>query len=295
MKNLNFKILLVLITGLFLFSCSNENDVIDQVGENIITAEDAAFQDLLAQLEILNAEYATVPQTRAIGGEDARLAKTFSIISTDALGGVMGFKRSLFENIISSIAASLKAYTLSGANVSPNIEPWISKSLSNTYLKNINMSPTIGVGASDFDEAGNAHNLVIDKLYKKYGMGLVNLPDMQLQDAIVKKMIEIGYKVPDTYNPSYPINFSGITRIIQNNDYAKSLGWMLQVKYITANEYNTLLSFFKGLKNLADFRKVMDYCVSFRNTVNNSGISPASRSNICSVVSIGFGSANLWE
>lgn len=295
MKNLNFKIAMAFVAGFFLFSCSNENDVLNNMNVDDSQAtssvspmsadeEAAAYQDLFVQLNSLNEKYAMDPQTRVVGGK-AWLDNTFKEISTGILGGVMVFRKDLFERIVSAVAATVRANPQSAVNQSSANED---VDIMGLYLARI------GASAADFDAAGKGHNDVFKGLARQYSY-LKTMSDAQLQSVILQQMIASGYRLPEKFNSfTFAINFTQINSVVQTNNYVNSLSLFVNYNFITSSEYSTMVSFLNGLRSVTR-ANVQDYCVNFRNTVYNSGIIYSSKSSICSVVSIGFASAHLWN
>lgn len=290
MKNLSMKVVLAFIAAFFLFSCSNEDNFMDQTSldaESTLSADEeaAAYQDLFVQLNELKQKYDVEPQTRIVGG-DVWLDKTFRVVSAGVSGEAIAFRKTMFEKVATAIAASLRA-TPFVSNIHPHAEDWTGNKMSDLYLS------AIGMSASDFDKAGDGYNRVIGNLYRN-GPDWTKMTDAQLQSAIVLQLPSCGFLRPPSYNSmTFILNFAQINYLIQRNNYDIFMQDLVFNKIISNNEYNLALDFLNGLSRVTK-SNALRYCSDYRNTVYYSSIPSDAKTNICSIVSIGYASANLW-
>lgn len=288
MKKLNFKVVMAFVAGLFLFSCSNEDDILTQVSPDTgttLSAEDAAFQDLVGQFNALNAEYGVGPETRIVDGGTGEILSPsmLRIVSSDVLGTVLAIRTNVPKAVVTSVITSVRAFTKSTENIKPVIDLWVNNNHMASYLS------TIGTTASGEDAMGDIHNKMVQQLYDKYGIALVNMSDSQLQTAVCEAWGTFSF-VPAIDN----INFTGINDIIKTNDYAQSLNKLYLNRTLTKNEFDLMSSFLIGL-NKVPTRDLLSYCAGARQLVYYSSIAPTYREYLCAAVSIGFASRHLWK
>lgn len=261
-----------------------------------IAEEDAAFQDLFIQLDSLNTEYAAIvtPQTLARAGW---LRRIFNVVAYDVVGGMLGAGLGSFASPVGTVVGGIVGAisgSISGAisqnkdgRIFPQKFGW--PSMSSAYMSSFN-------NYQAFDKAGDIHNMIIEQMYDYYGEeGLKAMNETQLVEAVFRQMVANRYGLPTNYN-NWTVSTiaSQLKAMAETKNYDTTLYIIGNTSPTLKNQCTVLNTYINGMSNI-DTSTALKYNVDFRDTVNSSSISYEAKSNLCSFVSVGYGSSNLWD
>lgn len=306
MKKKLTQLFLILAIGMMAFSCQSDDQ---QVTEPVLSEveltlqeqaanEDAAFAELFAEIDALNAEYTTLNSDgRASYIEMPRwLRKTFNVVCGDVLGGVIGtvaFGASgplaVFIGVITGVSSSITtAAALDEDGKLIHAKPIAYNATLNAYAGSINFDAFDGVGAG--------HNKVINDLYAKYGESAINsMTDRQLFDSIISQLVKNGYQIPPQFNRITVYSMTPqIQSIITTNNYDTYLTQLSLSQVGIKNQCNVIKSYLSAMYNMSE-SNCLKYHTDLRNTVNASNISAEAKEEIRLCISIGLASANFWQ
>lgn len=250
------------------------------------------------QLDALNQEYialsAMEPQPYVIGGSPNN--RWADIIAHDVEGMIVGATAG-------ALTGNPMAIVTAGGflGVGASLLSWISGIKSKaviivkrawTWITNLFSSG----GKDEFTEIGIMHNKVIMSIQDTYtDTQLQNMSDEQLFNAILTCMSSNGYDTNAIKNnlQNYYMEFINMKSAMVYDNPNKLMEYVVLRNPTKINECSVVKSYINTLNQISE-SNLVNYNISFNNTVKASNISAESKTLIQSCSSVGLASSNLW-
>lgn len=301
MKKKLTQLCLIIAIGMMSFSCQSDEQ---QVAEPTLSEvqltlqeqaanEDAAFAELFAEIDALNAEYIELSETNnnqrgVIGGPIKRVA---IVAACDVMGGFAGAAFGPWGAGVGAVAASFWAAKnwkhLDQFDIKTGLFFFSSNS---AYLSSCN--PDI------YDELGMAHNKAINNMVNSYSTTNLNtMPYTQLQPIFLSAFKNSGYiSMPPDFLPQTSYSIMEYTKnLLETNNFnaIQAIEYMAACNPSLYNNCMLLKSYLTAVDKVSD-DNLTNYHINFRKTVESSNISVSSKETIRTCISVGLASSNLW-
>ena len=286
---------MVLVAGICAFaSCSKPMEPEPPVVTNEMTRsaleEQLAYDQLLQQLDSLNASYASSnPTMQYVSGIKApKFKRILKIILSDAIGAAVGSvftPAPIVSGVVGGVLASVAAAKCKNTTITIKRSSW-GVTLS-SYVSSI--------GGDIYDETGSKHNEITTLVLDRYTTEqLTSMTESQLFYAVMQAYVDCGYTIDENFN-SYLMPIPALYNMYDNVDtYPQYLQAVATQRPAASNQCQVIETYCDGM-NVIREDQCLEYHINFRNTVEASNIPVEAKQDIRLCTSVGYGSANLWD